>query len=485
MRPSGKRQGRNQLSFVLISWVVGVILCTLLVSILKYYGIYENMSWFQVMVIPLFGFVIIPAFFAIMLIITLQIDRWVAAYRKNHIPDKAAIRKRRSNELVAKIASPYIVCLGLIMLTCFIVSMFSTKFVGRSYMPQFNIEEDLRISVPLFLFFFTITLVPSVSLATVIYTRRFIKKKGKTKALKYIFELKKPPGILKAVWLRTCGINQQDIHQYTTHRSNLIRREQMENKAIKLAAIIAKLVDFCVENHLSIKGEQTSDRLGIMALYDIILELAVAAQLIINNRCCVSSAALLRSLFEYDKYLHWLITYPDQLQQRVHDSQKEQLKMIRDIEISDDDIFEEIKQDPTFDAQKKHLEAETDGHTKQDIYDRCKDLNDLRSYTVIYRPLSQDVHPNMIRVWNRYFPVNDDGSLKMLSPERTEKDSLSETCLLSLEDQIGRLCLVSEVLINSTRRSHQFDSTLTEEIDNKLIDFKNEILNIIDESELG
>ena len=153
MRPGGKRQGPNQLSFLLISWAVGVILCTVLISILKYYGkyygLYENMSWLQVMAIPLYGFVIIPAFFAIMLIIRLQIDRWVAAYRKNHIPDKAAIRKRRSKELVAKIASPYIVCLGLIMLTCFIVSMFSTKFVGRSYMPQFDIEEDLRISVPL------------------------------------------------------------------------------------------------------------------------------------------------------------------------------------------------------------------------------------------------------------------------------------------------------------------------------------------------
>ncbi|MBL7214728.1 MAG: hypothetical protein ISS71_03510 [Phycisphaerae bacterium] len=158
--------------------------------------------------------------------------------------------------------------------------------------------------------------------------------------------------------------------------------------------------------------------------------------------------------------------------------------MIRDIEKSKDGIFREMKLDPMFDAQKKHLEAETDGHTKQDIYDRCKDLNDLCGYTTIYRPLSQDVHPNLIRVWNRYFPVNDDGSLKMLSPDLAEEYSLSETCLLSLEDWIGRACLVSEVLINSTRRIHQFDSTLTDEIDKRLSEFKDEILKVLNGSDL-
>lgn len=250
----------------------------------------------------------------------------------------------------------------------------------------------------------------------------------------------------------------------------------MDSRAAKLSEIVAKLFDFCVENHLHIKGEQSSDRLGIMALYDIILELAAASQLMINNRYCVNSAALLRSLFEYDKYLHWLIDNPDQLQQRVHDAETEQLKMIRDIEKSEDSIFKGMKQDPMFDAQKKHLEVETDGHTKQDVYNRCDDLNDLCGYTTIYRPLSQDVHPNMIRVWNRYFPVNDDGSLKMLSPELTGEYSLSKTCRLSLEDWISRAYLLSDILINSTRKIHQFDSTLTKEIDKRLSEFKDEIL---------
>ena len=254
--------------------------------------------------------------------------------------------------------------------------------------------------------------------------------------------------------------------------------------ATELSKIAAKLFDFCVENHLDIKGEQSSEQLAIMALYDIILELASPSQLMMNNRYCVSSAALLRSLFEYDKYLHWLIDHPDQLQQRVHDAEKEQLKMIRDIENSKDGIFKEIKQDPMFDAQKKHLEAETDGHTKQDIYDRCKDLNDLHGYTTIYRTLSQDVHPNLLRVWNRYFPMNDDGSLKMLSPELKEEYSLGETCLLSQEDWINRLCLLSDILITSTRKIHQFDSTLTKEIDERLSEFKDEILKVLNGSDL-
>ena len=257
-----------------------------------------------------------------------------------------------------------------------------------------------------------------------------------------------------------------------------------DSRATELSKIAAKLFDFCVENHLDIKGEQSSEQLAIMALYDIILELASASQLMMNNRYCVSSAALFRSLFEYDKYLHWLIEYPDQLQQRVLDAKKEQLKMVRDIEKSEDGIFREMKIDPKFDAQKKLLEAETDGHTDQKIYDRCKDLNDLLGYTTIYRPLSQDAHPNLIRSWNRYFPMNDDGSLKMLSAKRTEEYSLSETCLLSLEDWISRACLLSDILINSTRRIHQFDSTLTEEIDKKLSEFKDEILKVLNRSDL-
>lgn len=257
-----------------------------------------------------------------------------------------------------------------------------------------------------------------------------------------------------------------------------------DSRATELSNIAAKLFDFCVENHLDIKGKQTDERLVIMALYDIILELASPSQLMMNNRYCVSSATLLRSLFEYDKYLHWLIDHPDQLQQRVLDAKAEQLKMIRDIEKSKDGIFKEMKQDPMFDTQKKHLETETDGHTKQDIYDRCKDLNDLCGYTTIYRPLSQDVHPNLIRVWNRYFPVNDDGSLKMLSPELKEEYSLSKTCLLSQEDWIGRVYLLSDILITSTRKIHQFDSTLTEEIDKRLSEFKDEILKVLNGSDL-
>ncbi|MFA5422871.1 MAG: DUF5677 domain-containing protein [Phycisphaerae bacterium] len=249
-----------------------------------------------------------------------------------------------------------------------------------------------------------------------------------------------------------------------------------DSRTTELNEIAEKLFEFCVENHLAIKGEQSSDRLVIMALYDIILELAGASLWMMNNRYCVGSAALLRSLFEYDKYLHWLIDHPDQLRQRVHDAEKEQLKMVRDIEKSKNDIFKKTKQDPMFDAQKKHLEAETDGHAKQDIYNRCEDLNDLCGYTTIYRPLSQDVHPNLIRVWNRYFPMNDDGSLKMLSPELTGEYSLSKTCLLSLEDWISRACLLSDILINSTRKIHQFDSTLTKEIDKKLSEFKDEML---------
>ena len=257
-----------------------------------------------------------------------------------------------------------------------------------------------------------------------------------------------------------------------------------DSRSTELSKIAGKLLNFCIENHLSIKGRQTTEQLAIKAVYDIILELAAASQLMMNNRYCVNSAALLRSLFEYNLELHWLIENPDKIQKRYLDARLEQRKIANEIGNSTDDRFKDIKQDPRFHAQKKQLEAETKGHTKQSTQKLCRDLNDSLGYTSIYRSLSQDAHPNIIRYWNRYFPQHDNGSLKILSPERTMEDTLAKTCLLSVEDWIGRACLLSEVLINSTRKIHQFDSTLTEEIDKRLSKFKDEILKVLNGSDL-
>ncbi len=64
------------------------------------------------------------------------------------------------------------------------------------------------------------------------------------------------------------------------------------------------------------------------------------------------------------------------------------------------------------------------------------------------------------------------------------EDALAKTCLLSVEDWISRACLLSEVLINSTRKIHQFDSTLTKGIDKRLSEFKYEILKVLNRSDL-
>ncbi len=340
MQPSDKNfRGPPRKYFLLISWIVGLVLCTVMVGFFKYYGIYEDVSWFRVMSIPLFAFIFFPGFVAVITLLFLRIERWLAA--------------RRQNRMIA----------------------------------------DSRVT--------------------------------------------------------------------------------------ELSKIAGKLLNFCIENHLSIKGKQTTEQLAIKAVYDIILELAAASQLMMNNRYCVNSAALLRSLFEYNVELHWLIENLDKIQKRYLDARLEQRKIANEIGNSTDDRFKEIKQDPIFSAQKKQLEDETKGHAKQSMQKLCKDLNDSRGYTSIYRLLSQDAHPNIIRYWNRYFPQHDDGSLKMLSPERTIEDFLAKTCLLSAEDWIGRVCLLSEVLIESTRKIHRFDSTLTEEIDKKLSEFKNEILKAL------
>jgi len=257
-----------------------------------------------------------------------------------------------------------------------------------------------------------------------------------------------------------------------------------DSRAPELSKIAEKLLNFCIENHLSIKGEQTTEQLAIKAVYDIILELAAASQLMINNRYCVNSAALLRSLFEYNVELNWLIENPDKIQKRVLDAKSEQRASANEISNSSDDCFNDIKQDSRFPVQRQQLNAETKGHAKQSTQQLCRDLNDSRGYTIIYRSLSQDAHPNIIRYWNRYFPQYDDGSLKILSPERTMEDTLDKTCRLSVEDWIGRASLLSEVLINSTRKIHQFDSTLTRKIDKRLSEFKDEILKALKGSDL-
>jgi len=255
-----------------------------------------------------------------------------------------------------------------------------------------------------------------------------------------------------------------------------------DRRAIELIEIAEKLLKFCIENHLSIKGMQTTEQLAIKAVYDIILELAAAAQLMINNRYCVNSAALLRSLFEYNLELNWLIENienPDKIQKRILDARLEQRKIVNEIANSTHECFKDIKQDPIFQAQRQQLNAETEGHVKQNIQQLCGDLKDSLGYTAIYRSLSQDAHPNIIRYWNRYFPQDDDGSLKILSPNRTMNDTIANTCILSVDDWIGRACLLSEVLIEATRKIHQFDSSLTEEIDKKLSEFKDEILKVL------
>src|SRR3989339_500749 len=109
-----------------------------------------------------------------------------------------------------------------------------------------------------------------------------------------------------------------------------------DSRIIELIKIVAKLLDFCIENHLSIKGMQTNEQLAIKAVYDIILELAAASQLMINNRYCVNSAALLRSLFEYNLELNLLIENPDKIQKRVLDAKSEQKAIVNEISNSSD-----------------------------------------------------------------------------------------------------------------------------------------------------
>ena len=210
MRPKGKHRNRNQLSFVLIFWVIGIVLCTVLVGLLKYYGIYDHVSWFKVMSIPLYGFVILPGICAIIVIPLQQLERWLTNRQKHKILNKATIRKRR----LAKVFRLYALWWGLLLIICCPVSLALAVYIVRLYVPEYNPDEDLLITMPLVLVVLIISMLLIGFLYTVIYARLFIRKKGTLKAMKYLCEWKKPPGILKTVWLRACGINHQDIQEY-------------------------------------------------------------------------------------------------------------------------------------------------------------------------------------------------------------------------------------------------------------------------------
>ncbi len=166
-----------------------------------------------------------------------------------------------------------------------------------------------------------------------------------------------------------------------------------DRRVIELIEIAEKLLRFCIENHLSIRREQTAEQLAIKAVYDIILELAAASQLMMNNRYCVNSAALLRSLFEYNVELHWLIENienPDKIQKRILDARLEQKKIANEIANSTHECFKDIKRDPRFNAQKNNLKPKRKvilNKVHSNFVGICRTASDIPLFTVHCRKM--------------------------------------------------------------------------------------------------
>ena len=180
---------------MLIFWVVGIVLCTVLVGLLKYYGIYEHVSWFKVMSIPVYGFVILPGICAIIVILSQQVERWLVARQKNKTRSKTAKRDERLRRVLVRPIGLWVLFLSIF---CIFFSMLMALLICRQVSPEVDLSDDLLVPaffVPILLIIFS--LFTFVFLA--VYTRLFIAKKGKVKAMKYLCEWKKPPGILKTV----------------------------------------------------------------------------------------------------------------------------------------------------------------------------------------------------------------------------------------------------------------------------------------------
>ena len=132
----------------------------------------------------------------------------------SHIFEKYGIQALRRKERLNKVFAPSALLWGgLPIFICLFLSVFLSIFIRRLSVPEVDINED-PITIVLFISFFVITCSLSGFLSMGYYLRLFTRRKGKTKAMKYVCELKKPPGLLGKIWLRLGGINQSDVKDY-------------------------------------------------------------------------------------------------------------------------------------------------------------------------------------------------------------------------------------------------------------------------------
>ena len=184
---------------------------------------------------------------------------------------------------------------------------------------------------------------------------------------------------------------------------------------------------------------------SIKVVYNIILELAFDSMTMIEKKRHVSSAALLRSLFEYYMELLFLAKHPDNYKQRELDVKRQQQKILRSIENSKDPSLAKHKTDSRFEPRKKELNNDLNGHTQYSLWNLCDEIGLNWMYDMVYRTLSFIAHPSIVNYNNRYFKVDASGKMFEYHPDSQ----------LNEEEAIERLVLLSDILVGSTKCIHQ------------------------------
>lgn len=225
----------------------------------------------------------------------------------------------------------------------------------------------------------------------------------------------------------------------------------MTSTVSELLQITKDIFDYCLMEEPKIEnlsGQRCDEKLvqmcSLKAVYNIILELASDSLRMIEKKRYVSSATLLRSLFEYYMELLFIAKHPDNFKQRQLDAKREQQKILNAIEHSKDPALAKIKTDSKFEPRKSELNNDLKGHSSKNIWDLCDEVECNWMYDMVYRCLSPVAHPSIVNYSNRYFKVDP-------SCESFEYDPAPQ---LDKEGAIQRLVLLSNILVNSTKCIH-------------------------------
>jgi hypothetical protein len=216
--------------------------------------------------------------------------------------------------------------------------------------------------------------------------------------------------------------------------------------------ITKDIFDYCLREEPkveSLSGQRLCDKLvqqcSVKVVYNIILELAFDSLSMIEKKRHVSSATLLRSLFEYYMELLFLAKHPSNYKQRDLDAKREQQKILHVIESSKDPSVAKHKTDSRFEPRKNELDNDLNDHDQNSLLNLCDEIGLKWMYDMVYRTLSSVAHPSIVSYSNQYFKADSSGEMLEYYPAPQLND----------EEAIRRLVLLSDILVGSTKCIHQ------------------------------